>query len=66
VTMGFAWERNPGGAIHALDAGGARVVHWAPWLLLGATRFLPVFVSVCAVAALLRALIAHVLERRRA
>ncbi|HVX98131.1 MAG TPA: hypothetical protein VHK47_24670 [Polyangia bacterium] len=66
IALGTAWDLNPRGAIHSLAADGALQVHWRAWLLVGATRFTPVFVSVCALGAFLRAAIASVRRRRAA
>jgi hypothetical protein len=55
--MYAAWEHNPQGAIHEVAAGGGTLIHWRYWLLVGATWFVPVFVSVCALGAFLRAAI---------
>jgi hypothetical protein len=57
LAMGSAWELNPGGAMHELGIDGASIIHWRAWLLVGATWFLPVFVSVCALGAFLHAAI---------
>jgi hypothetical protein len=66
IAMGTAWDLNPQGMIHDLTSDGAVVVHWRAWLLVGATRFLPLFVSVCALGAFLRAAIASARRRRAA
>jgi hypothetical protein len=66
IAMGAAWDLNPQAAIHSVTAGGALQIHWRAWLLVGATRFLPVFVSVCALGAFLRAAIASARRRRAA
>ena len=66
IAMGAAWDLNPQGAIHSVTAAGALQIHWRAWLLVGAIRFLPVFVSACALGAFLRAAIASARRRRAA
>ena len=57
LMMYAAWEHNPQGAIHEMGVDGALLIHWRYWILLGATWFAPVFVSVCALGAVVRAAI---------
>jgi hypothetical protein len=66
IAMGAAWDVNPRGMIHSVTAAGAVQVHWRAWVLVGATRFLPVFMSVCALGAFLRAATASARRRRAA
>jgi hypothetical protein len=52
IKMYAAWDQAP-------------QLHWGTWLLVGATWFVPVFVSVCALGAFLRAAILASRRRRR-
>jgi hypothetical protein len=66
IAMGTAWDLNPRGMIHEVGPAGATLIHWRTWLLVGATRFLPVFVSVSALCAFVRAASESARRRRAA
>ena len=61
--MYIAWNHNPQGEIHEVGPDGALLVHWRYWLGLGASWFVTIFVSVVALAGVVR--VGTVLFRRR-
>ena len=57
--MWMAWEHNPQGAFHESNG-----IHWGPWLSVGLSWFVPVFIVVLTIA-ILAVFTRRVLDRRR-
>jgi hypothetical protein len=64
LMMYAAWDHNPQGAFHEMSVDGSHVVHWSDWIFLGASWFVPLFLSVAVLGLVLRSAIAF--ARRRA
>jgi hypothetical protein len=54
MGMFAAWEHTPS-LVHEVRADGGEIVHWRAWLNIGGIYFLPVFVTTCALGAVVRA-----------
>jgi hypothetical protein len=64
LMMYLAWQHNPQGEFYELSVDGSRVIHWGDWIAVGASWFVPLFLSVAVLGLVLRSVISF--ARRRA